>query len=200
VEIYGNIDIYIKTRKGVMAMLIKGKRGKEGIGCSVKDTNQNGTFYIVVWDNKTYDADHVKNRREQRKKEGKEYRNFSEVKGWRSVGPIEDPESWEKLWIHLIKTYGTEFDRSEVESELAERREKMTNERNKKLTILEKEIKSITDALGVPFESVKIPNGIPQIKKLIIKLKLQLEQKESEYSSLFLTIQNVIIKVKKVIV
>jgi translation initiation factor 2 alpha subunit (eIF-2alpha) len=164
----------------VIAMLVRGKRGKEGIGCSIKDSNQNGTLYIVVWDNRTYDKDHVKSRREQRKKEGKEYRNYSEVKEWKSKGPVDDPASWERLREHLADIYGDEFDMLEIERELMEKCEKLRNNRNDKLKVLEKQIRNLVDALGIKYESLDIPNGIPQIKKLIKKLELQLEQKESE--------------------
>jgi len=110
----------------MMKMIIE-KQKRKFKYYSLKSPKNDGNYYIYVWDKRTYDPNEVKEAREK-----KGTRNYSKVKGWKSKGNINNPESWERLFIHLNDVYGT-IDEQEIREDLWEKQQELEQQRIEEL-------------------------------------------------------------------
>ncbi|MGD6992181.1 hypothetical protein [Sutcliffiella horikoshii] len=138
----------------MLATLPKPKTKQQVKGYSLKSPRQNENYYIYVWDRKTYNSDEVK---EKRKEKGT--RNYSKVDGWKSLGNMNNPSSWEELYKHLAIMYKT-VDEEEVRRYLEEKREEMEQKRIEKLHQLNKWIADEYRRMGIDDT-----DWIPDVKK-----------------------------------
>lgn len=157
-------------------MLIKGERGKIGVGYSLKCPNGNGKmkYTVWVWDKNTYNGEKVKERRKLKRELGMEYRNYSRVEKWKSLGDMSDPETIQALYEHLVEVYGFEYTQDELQKSLEEQRDEMEKERLKKLDELNRRISSKCHSLGIPFKPFESIVGAQRKEK---ELDRKLNQK-----------------------
>jgi len=145
-------------------MIIKGKRGKkENQGYSLKSPKYKN-YYIYVWDKNTYNSEEVAEARKL-----KNTKNYSKVKGWRSLGRYDDSATWEKLYQHLANIYGTTVNEQEVREYLEAKYEELEKKRIEKLNQLNKWIAEEYDRMGIT--DYNLPSDIAKAKKILKELR-----------------------------
>ncbi|MBG9657103.1 hypothetical protein [Cytobacillus firmus] len=139
------------------------KESKQQIkGYSLKSPRQS-EFYIYVWDKNTYDSKKVLEKRKQ-----KGTRNYSKVEGWKSLGNIKNPSSWEKLYVHLYNMYGT-VNEQEVKDYLEEKQKELEKKRMDTLHQLNKWIADEYKRMGI--ENVDWIPDVKKAKKILKELR-----------------------------
>jgi hypothetical protein len=142
-------------------MLIKGERGHAGKGFKLQDTNNTGTYYVIVWDKNTYQKV-TEWTREGKKQKSKFY-------GWKYLGKYEDPSTWEALGQHLLNVYGEEIALEKIQKHLYKEHERLEQERIFKLQTLHREIERLLTTKGIT--EYKMPRTVSAAKRHIRKLK-----------------------------
>lgn len=104
-------------------MNIQGKRGKVGQGFSLKAPNRTH-YYVYVWKRTTFEHnwEEVKERRKTNK-------NYSKCGGWNSIGRFDNPDTVNKLLIHLKDQYGQDIDQKEIQEQLQKKYEEQEERR-----------------------------------------------------------------------
>lgn len=131
-------------------------------GYSLKSPRQS-EFYIYVWDKNTYDSKKVLEKRKQ-----KGTRNYSKVEGWKSLGNIKNPSSWEKLYVHLYNMYGY-VNEQEVKDYLEEKQKELEKKRIETLNQLNKWIADEYKRMGI--DDVDWIPDVKKAKKILKQLR-----------------------------
>lgn len=123
----------------------------EGKGYTLKDNNNNGTYYIYIW------GEYLKTESAERRRQGQKKASVKE--GWKSLGPENDPQTWIDLREYLSnKRRLTEEEQEEIISDI-----EFEIEENKKIFILKEYIKN-----HFVEKSIKNPKWGNEIRETII--------------------------------
>lgn len=145
---------------------IRGKKGKDGVGFTLKDINSTGNYYVYIWDKRTYDGDLVK---AQREKKGV---NYGRVDGWNSIGPLREPGTFDKLIKHLKKVYEVKeddlLDIPFLRRELEVKKRELDAKQAKKFEQVMEQVDALATEKGVTYE---MPATLRRAKKLLKQLK-----------------------------